>query len=300
LETKLHEIAPLIPGDRTTYWFGANQEEEYNAMYRTSLFAHTMKKGGWDCLRHYEIMANGCIPLFKDLEHCPSHTLVTFPKEIVLEATCDLAPLDAPTTNLHWYNKKSKYMEYAKKMLQHLRENCSTSATLSYFLSKLTLVPKNVLLIMGNIGVNYTRETFWIGMKRYIQSVGGVAVEYPKMDFMYNTYGGNKAQLYGNGFTYSMRLEDDYSFGHDEIVDKLKSHFFDMVIYGKVGPDELYEGSHPNMPLWEHVFPRYNRNEIVFLYGGDECTNLTYDNRYKQHIMHHSQYGSCWVRELVI
>jgi len=301
LENKVHEIAPLIPGDRSTYWFGANQEEEYNAMYRSSLFAHTMKKGGWDCLRHYEIMANGCIPLFKDLEHCPSHTLTTFPKELVLEAIRELAPLDAAPNNLHWYNKKSKYMDYAKKMLHHLRENCSTSATVHTFLSVLNVAPKNVLLVMGNIGVNYTRETFWIGMKRYIQSIGGVAVEYPKIDFLYKSYTGNKAQLYGNGFTYSMRLDDTESqFGHEEMVEKLKSHFFDMIIYGKVGPDELHEGSHPNMPLWEHVFPRYTRDEIVFLYGGDECTNLTYDNRYKQHIMYHSQYGSCWVRELVV
>jgi hypothetical protein len=218
----------------------------------------------------------------------------------VSEATRELAPLNADKPSLYWYNKKSNYMEYAKKMLHHLRENCSTSATVQHFLSKLNVAPKNVLLVMGNIGVNYTRETFWIGMKRYIQSIGGVAVEYPKIDFLYKTYGGNKGQLYGNGFTYSMRLDDDYTLNHEEIVEKLKSHFFDMVIYGKVGPDELHEGSHPNMPLWEHVFKRYSRDEIVFLYGGDECTNLTYDNRYKNHIMYHSQYGSCWVRELVL
>ncbi len=300
LETKMCDIAPLVPGDRSTYWFGANQEEEYNMMYKTSLFAHTMKKGGWDCLRHYEIMANGCIPIFKDLEHCPVHTLTTFPKEIVAEATRELIPLEPSEVSTSLTNKKSSYDNYVKKMLQHLREKCSTSATVQYFLSKMSVKPKNVLLVMGNIGVNYTRETFWIGMKRYIQSLGGVAVEYPKIDFLYKTYGGNKGQLYGNGFTYSMRLDDDYSFTHEEIVDKLKSHFFDMVIYGKVGPDELHEGSHPNMPLWEHVFKRYSRDEIVFLYGGDECTNLTYDNRYKDHIMYHSQYGSCWVRELVL
>ena len=306
LNNKLNKFASLVPGNTSTYIFGANQEEEYNGMYRNSLFAHTMKKGGWDCLRHYEIMANGCIPIFKDLEHCPKQTLITFPKEIVTNAIQELQPLEvleSSSTNDssgHWYEKKDAYDTHVKNMLQHLRENCSTSATVQYFLSKLTVKPKNVLLIMGNIGVNYTRETFWIGMKRYIQSLGGVAVEYPKIDFLYKNYGGNKGQLYGNGFTYSMRLEDDYNFSHDEIVEKLKSHFFDMVIYGKVGPDELHEGSHPNMPLWEHVFKRYTRDEIAFLYGGDECTNITYDNRYKQHIMYHSQYGSCWVRELVM
>ena len=300
INNKLYEIAPLIPGNRSTYCFDATQEDAYNIMYRNSLFAHTMKKGGWDCLRHYEIMANGCIPIFRDLEHCPLYTLSSFPKDIILEANKELSPLSEHETPLYWYNKKPIYENYAKKMLQHVREHCSTSATAQYFLSRLNVKPKNILLVMGNIGVNYTRETFWVGMKRYIQSLGGVALEYPKIDFLYKNYGGNKGQLYGNGFTYSMRLDDDYNFSHDEIVDKLKSHFFDMVIYGKVGPDELHEGSHPNMPLWEHVFKRYNRDEIVFLYGGDECTNITHDNRYKDHIMYHSQYGSCWVRELVM
>ena len=70
-----------------------------------------------------------------------------------------------------------------------------------------------------------------------------------------------------------------------------------MIIYGKVGPDELHEGSHPNMPLWEHVFKRYNKNQIVYLYGGDECIDLTYDNRYKEHIMYHSQFAHCFIRE---
>lgn len=300
VNTKIHEIAPLIPGNRSNYCFDADHEAEYNNMYKESLFAHTMKKGGWDCLRHYEIMANGCIPIFKDLENCPAHTLTSFPKTIVLEASRELVPTESRDSLLYWYNKKEVYETYVKNMLQHVRENCSTSATTQLFLSKMTIKPKNVLLVMGNIGVNYTRETFWIGMKRYIQSIGGVALEYPKIDFLYKNYLGNKSQLYGNGFTYAMRLDDDYTFSNDELIAKVKSHFFDMIIYGKVGPDELHEGSHPNMPLWEHVFKRYTRDEIVFLYGGDECTNVTHNNRYQQHIIQHSQYGSCWVRELIM
>ena len=32
----------------------------------TSWFGLTCKKGGWDCLRHYEIIAAGALLLFKD------------------------------------------------------------------------------------------------------------------------------------------------------------------------------------------------------------------------------------------
>lgn len=82
-------------------------------------------------------------------------------------------------------------------MLQHIRENCSASATARYFLKTMNAAPKNVLLIVGHRGVNYTRETFWVGLKRHIQNIGGVAIEYPKLDFLYENYGDTK-HLYGN------------------------------------------------------------------------------------------------------
>ena len=83
-----------------------------------------------------------------------------------------------------------------------------------------------------------------------------------------------------------------------EIEKKIEDHFFDMIIYGKVGPDEGYEGSIPSMPLWNRVVKKYNKNQLVFLYGGDECINLTTDNHYHNHILSHSQFAHCFVREL--
>ena len=37
-------------------------------MYSNSIFAITNKKLGWDCLRHYEILMNGCVPLYLDIK----------------------------------------------------------------------------------------------------------------------------------------------------------------------------------------------------------------------------------------
>ena len=200
LNDKTNFIADLIPGNPSTYRFGADDEVEYNKMYQSCLFAHTQKKGGWDCLRHYEIMANGCLPIFKYLENCPQSTLTTMPKQLIQDANRDLLPWN--------YNNKTLYDSYVKKLLQHVRENCSASATTKYFLDKMGGSPKNVLLIMGNIGVNYTRETFWIGMKRHIQNIGGVAVEYPKIDFLYNNYSGNKID-FTNAHSCGGRLEQE-------------------------------------------------------------------------------------------
>jgi len=74
----------IDPRDRKTYIY--KTEQEYYADYAQSLFAFTTKKGGWDCLRHYEIMANGCIPLFLDLPDCPETTCMQLPKSELLEA----------------------------------------------------------------------------------------------------------------------------------------------------------------------------------------------------------------------
>lgn len=63
------EVAERIPVCRTRYAF--NNEEEYYADLQASRFAITTKRAGWDCLRHYEIAANGCIPCFRDLDKKP-------------------------------------------------------------------------------------------------------------------------------------------------------------------------------------------------------------------------------------
>ncbi len=76
-------IAPLIPGKSKTYIY--NTEEDYYKMYQKSIFGITYKKTGWDCLRHYEILMNGCIPLFLDIESCPNNTMESFPKKKIIE-----------------------------------------------------------------------------------------------------------------------------------------------------------------------------------------------------------------------
>ena len=73
--------ASLIPGDMSTYIY--KTEQDYYKNYQMAYFAITMKKAGWDCLRHYEILANNCIPYFIDIENCPENTLSLFPKDII-------------------------------------------------------------------------------------------------------------------------------------------------------------------------------------------------------------------------
>jgi hypothetical protein len=72
-------VANIVAGEKHTYIY--TDEHEYYADYAQSYYGITKKKAGWDCLRHYEIMANGCVPLFMDLHNCPKTTLVNLPKK---------------------------------------------------------------------------------------------------------------------------------------------------------------------------------------------------------------------------
>jgi len=303
-------LAPLIPGDMSTYIYGKHMENEYHDMYRQSRFAITKMKGGWDCLRHYEILMNGCIPLFENLNACPEKTMTTYPKHLNDEA-------------YQLYNNwkeddqecLEKYDILCNQFLDHTRQFCTTSYTASYFLENIKNGDKirNILLITGHHGVNYNRETLWIGLKRYIKSVGGVAVEYEKMPFLYDDFDLFTKNKYcgDSSFTFPKRLPKDADFDmpETEILEKIENRFWDLIIYGKVGPDEFC-----HFPYFDRVKANYNKNKIAFIYGGDEIFDLTktdpnsyhinmfnraiYYKPYSDYLNKYKVFGTSFVREL--
>lgn len=115
-------LATVVPGDRGTYIY--ERQEDYYKDYRESYFGLTMKKGGWDCCRHYEILLNGCIPMFPGLEQCPGQTMTFFPKKLVLESN---RLLDSFCSDEYW--------EYNTLLLEHTRRYLTTKAVFQYILS---------------------------------------------------------------------------------------------------------------------------------------------------------------------
>ena len=97
-------------------------------MYSNSIFAITNKKLGWDCLRHYEILMNGCIPLFFNIEDCPKSILKTLPKERLLEIYSSYDSVLKLYSPLKIYKKKflsfKKIFSYIPNMFKN--KNAST------------------------------------------------------------------------------------------------------------------------------------------------------------------------------
>lgn len=122
---KQKRFGTCIPGNKKTYVF--KTEADYYRDYQRSHYGITMKKGGWDCLRHYEILANHCIPYFEDLEHCPPATLANFPKAQCLEAR-QLADDEKAGGSFD----EARYGELLEAMTRHLHEHLTTEAVAQY------------------------------------------------------------------------------------------------------------------------------------------------------------------------
>ena len=61
-------------------------QAEYYKAYAGARFAVTSKKGGWDCLRHYEIVLAGAMPFFLGIDELPPAAMPTWPRDIVRHA----------------------------------------------------------------------------------------------------------------------------------------------------------------------------------------------------------------------
>ena len=286
---KKYDMAPLIPGNKETYIY--ENETDYNLMYANSKYALTTKKGGWDCLRHYEILANGCIPIFPNLILCPFQTMIEFPKKKIIEMTKE-------------YNETGKIINYNEKrdeIFKIAKEKLTCSANAKYFLHKVfpNINPEKyselkILMLCGSEGyrnVNYSRETLAHGLRKIC---GDNFVEYPKLNVLYKNC--KKIHKYvGKGFTYGGKLEDNINENNRNInflENKIKNGYYDLVIYGKTGDKYLELQPLEELPYWAIIKNIYNKNNIVFLYGND-LTRTSQDKC----LLYHSNYGICFVRE---
>jgi len=128
-EKKTQFMSQSIPGNPRTYVF--DKEEDYYADYQKSQFAITGAKAGWDCLRHYEIMGNGCMPLFENIHECPRHIIMHVPKALL-------------TKIMFWHVNDQKwlmreYNYYLDELQKYVVKFCTTEAVAKRFVSKLEL-----------------------------------------------------------------------------------------------------------------------------------------------------------------
>ena len=255
------------------YAFKATEEKLYKQAYRDSYFGITKKKAGWDCMRHYEIIANGAVPFFtSNFDRCPSKTLSHWPKHLLKRIGTDLfkgiideGTLDAPTLDA-----QGLYPSVAAGLLKFARARLTTTALADYLLATTGHAnARKVLFLSSHPDPDYQRDMLLHGLR---QRLGVGLVDFIRPPHLYANNNNNPNSdedeppsadaLYGYGFTYAQRLRDDTLFiDRSNIAQRIRDHEFDLVIFASV---------HRGMPFWPDVYDAYDAKDRVFVDGEDE------------------------------
>lgn len=250
---KTRDFAFLIPGDLSTYIY--TTESDYYKAYQESYYAITKKKGGFDCLRHYEILANGCIPYFVDLDNCDSQTMYFLPKELIKEGMLldgvSLQGID------HARFDKENYYKILEKLIHYTQQHLTTKKMAEYVLQTINYTgEKKILFLSGETSPDYLRCLLLVGFKELL---GDKIVDFPKIEHIYTNYK-DEQLLYGRGFTYT-KIVEDLPIDRANIEERIKNKEFDLVIYGSI---------HRGTPFEDLVKSVYSPTEIVYLCGEDD------------------------------
>ena len=114
-------LAPCDPRNKNSYIFPI--QSQYYRQYAASFFAATTKKGGWDCMRHYEILANHCVPYFPDIHEKPSGTMSGYPIELQLSAN-NLFELTVRKSHALGPSFWAEYQIILTSFLEYFYDNC--------------------------------------------------------------------------------------------------------------------------------------------------------------------------------
>lgn len=250
---KTQDFAYIIPGQLWSYIY--SEEKDYYEGYQNSYFAYTWKKGGWDCMRHYEILANGCIPYFVGLEDANPNTMFFLPKELILRAM-DL-PGVSPLGIDHELFDREKYDEILLQLLGHTREYLTARAMAEYVLETVGYTGKGkILFLLGEEHPDYLPCTLLIGLKELI---GDRIVDVPKLPYIYTNYEGEIKDLYGKGMSYT-KIVEDLPVDRTNLERRIQQKEFDFILYGSV---------HRGLPFLDLVKSIYDEDEIFYFCGED-------------------------------
>lgn len=231
-------FATVVPGNLSTYIF--EEESGYYKDYQNSVFAHTKKKAGWDCMRHYEILANGCIPIFENINEIPVGTMQTFPKNELKQFYKKIDSLVNSGDPNH-----PDIRNFIRYLIDYTKYNLTTVSETKRFLSLCSKKTEpRVLFISGDekkcrkakkpleTRVCYLKATIFHGLKTIL---GTKVEEYPSMDYMYDDFP-TDTPLYGKGFSYSRLLPSNLKnqVSQKDMLTNIKKKKYDLVVYGSL------------------------------------------------------------------
>jgi len=270
IKTKM--ISDLYPGNKETYIYYT--EQDYYDEYKKSMFAYTFKKGGWDCMRHYEILANGCIPYFCDIDDCPDNILCFLPKDLIKKGNLlfDLYK-DKKISDLT-DDDKFQLNKHIQKLINHTKTYLTTTNMCNYVIKILNQRCnikniKKVLFISADPWTEYLRCSLLHGFKLLL---GSDCHDYPKIRHLYKDEDLDYVNYcYGRGYSHSNLLEQSYrKDNYDETIEEdIINKKYDIIIWADFHRWFLNCTSRPYLEYYDLANKYYDNNRLIFINGWD-------------------------------
>jgi hypothetical protein len=282
---KTKDCSMIIPRDKNTYKFTTHAG--YVAEYASSYYCITYKKGGWDTLRHYEIIAAGCMPYIIDLDYIPEQTMVHYPKQLVMEArSLPGVSFDCRAIQVHIDHAvfpRERYLQLLRAVIAHARQHMTTLASAEYVMAAagfeqvatMARKPRVLVIATAKKGAplraqgNYNSWFLFHGLRTLL---GANAVDSHELSFLYEqpleVMQKQRKQLYGLGFGYAYKLKRvDVNRSHLE--EQIAAKQFDVVVYADPFSVASGRGGAARFWLFDHVAKALPKERIFFLHAPD-------------------------------
>ena len=193
---KLFGFLPYVPGhfpgDVGSYKIMTYSDEWLSMqLHRSSYFAFTHRRGGFECMRHHEILSNGVVPYYVDLKLVPERTLRHLPKALIWKAmtmpgvrhvgyseresegTLDKGHFFRSGVHIQFrhpakidfaeFDKKA-YFDIADDMLEHVKRQMTSLAFVSYMLRIMEVEQPKHVLVVARSEYDYIQQTVEDGL----------------------------------------------------------------------------------------------------------------------------------------
>jgi len=241
--------------------------QEYYKMYEESAFGHTKKKGGWDCFRHLEILANGCLPVFENVHSIPKSIMTFYPKDLFVQAS-NLYHRCVQNNYKMTLEDKSLYDFLVKLAVKHMHTHLTTKAMANYVLR--TVFGKenakkvtSVLYLSSSEHIDFQRCLLLHGFKTLFKEH---CIDVCRVKHLYTSCDVKQWHKAGAGFGFAGTIPAEYDTkcNRDDIYERIVAKEFDLVIYGSI---------HRGLPYIDTVLASYPMNRIVYI-DGEDCVPL--------------------------
>ena len=246
-----------------------------------SFYSPTLRKAGWDTLRHYEILSTLTIPYFADIESAPSTVMPFLPREMIMKGM-ELIDNITLTRDAHGTPQTialdkfslDRYFKLLCCIREHTEKYLTTKALAKYMLKKTNNEgAKRVLLLLGDTSIydpfDFVAYSIIHGMKEIL---GDRVTDYPK-DFLLYEYSPfdegldryesiRKRSIHGMGYTLSRKLRDSPQINRstEEVLKNIREKAYDVIVYL-----QFQRGT----PFLDDVLRYYDSESIIFVDGED-------------------------------